>query len=378
MDNQIKNYDLYWMEQAIELAKNSIFITKPNPSVGCIIVNNLGICIGKGSTQQVGGLHAEVLAINDAIQNKYSIEGSTIFVTLEPCCHYGRTPPCIDQIIKHKPKRIVIALLDPNPKINGKSIELLKQSGIHVELGLCFREALELNLGFVSRMVRNKPWIWSKIAISMDGFCSLNNGTSKWITGIEARQDSHYWRAKSSAIMTGIGTIIKDDPLLNVRINKNVKQPIKIILDSNLSISEKARVFDGNLVIIFTAKYNKEKIKQLSDLNASILYMPNIYGNGIDFSEMFSWLNKNQINDIHVESGPKLNSFLLSNQMLDEIILYIAPKFFGKGINLFQYFKSNSLNNEYFNFIENVQIGSDIRLRMRSKKSYDNVFKYFN
>lgn len=378
MINKSNDIDIYWMKQAIELANVVLFDTLPNPRVGCIIINN-GFCIGKGATQPVGGLHAEILAVNDALTNGQSLLNSTIYVTLEPCCHYGFTPPCVDTLIKYKPKRIVIALLDPNPKVNGKSVKILRNAGIYVDIGVCFLEALNINIGFVSNHLRKRPWVWSKIAMSMDGFCALKNGQSKWITGVESRSDGHQWRARSSAVMTGIGTIISDNPILNTRYKTNtLRQPIKVVLDSNMSIPENSLIFDGCQVIIFTSKIDKEKIKKLADKNVSVICLPDIHGKQVDLNKMFDWLHIHNYHEIHLESGSILNSALLCCGMIDDIILYIAPKFFGSGINIFNMLKIDSLSNaEKFSFLDMVSIGSDIRIRLRSNESWNQIYKLF-
>ena len=236
------------MAQALSLAESVLYMTDPNPRVGCVIVRD-GQVLGQGATQVVGGPHAEVMAIRDAYEKGYAqaLAGATFYVTLEPCSHYGRTPPCVDALIKERPSRVVIAMSDPNPLVAGRGVTKLREAGIEVVLNVLADEALALNPGFVSRMAQQRPWVWSKIACSLDGQIALSNGQSQWITGAQARADGHHWRARSSVVLTGLGTVSYDNPSLNVRYIKTSRQPIRAVIDSQFAIARIAPCLMVNL-----------------------------------------------------------------------------------------------------------------------------------
>ncbi|MBW0454664.1 MAG: bifunctional diaminohydroxyphosphoribosylaminopyrimidine deaminase/5-amino-6-(5-phosphoribosylamino)uracil reductase RibD [Candidatus Kinetoplastibacterium crithidii] len=358
--------DEFWMSQALDLARSSICVAWPNPSVGCIIVKN-NFCIGRGSTQSFGGSHAEVCALHDAMSKQYILEGSTIYVTLEPCCHYGKTPPCVDALLKAKPKSVVIAVLDPNPVVNGKSIKILESAGIKVKIGICAEEAIWLNIGFFSRIITCLPWVRSKIASSLDGRSSLYNKSSQWITSESSREDGHYWRARSGAILTGIGTIINDNPVLTVRHFPVSRNPIKAIIDDEFLIDPNSNIFDGSRVVIFTAINNKEKDKKIIDKNGEIVIVDGIdkHSNRINLSSVMKWFAKNCINEVHVEAGPGLNGKLLRNSLIDEIVLYMAPIVIGDANTFIKMPAIDHLKDAVaFSTLESKLIDNDIRIRL--------------
>ncbi|AGF47149.1 diaminohydroxyphosphoribosylaminopyrimidine deaminase [Candidatus Kinetoplastibacterium desouzaii TCC079E] len=362
------------MGQALDLARDSVCCA-PNPSVGCIIVKDT-YCIGRGSTESYGGNHAEVVAIKDALSKGYVLAGSTIYVTLEPCCHYGKTPPCLKSILDIQPLRVVIAVLDPNPIVSGKSVNQLRLSGIIVDVGVCRDEALWLNIGFFSRMLISRSWVRTKIASSLDGKSSLYNKQSKWITCNNSRKDGHYWRARSGAILTGIGTVIHDNPSLTVRYFPTSKQPIKAIVDDNFVIDPNSNIFDGSRVVIFTAISNKEKENIISDKNGEVVLIDSLNrpDNLMDLNIVMSWFHQNNINEIHVEAGPGLNGRLLITHAIDEFLIYVAPILIGDANSIVKLPIIDNLKESFsFSILESLIIDKDIRLRLYTDSSWDKI-----
>ena len=258
--------DHAYMAQALRLAEQGLYTTSPNPRVGCVIVRD-GQVIGSGWHERAGQPHAEINALNAAGTAALSVQGATVYLTLEPCSHHGRTPPCVEALIKAGVARVVAAMQDPNPLVAGKGFALLQQAGIETQCGLMEAEANALNPGFVSRMTRKRPWVRMKIAASLDGKTALNNGASQWITGEAARRDGHRFRARSCAILTGIGTVLADDPQLGVRHVETTRQPLRVVVDSRLEIPINAKLLRGEGELIFTAT-DSEKIKALRDRGA--------------------------------------------------------------------------------------------------------------
>ena len=256
--------DAVWMAKALEQARSAMYRTSPNPRVGCVLVNPQGQVIGEGATQKAGGPHAEVMALRDAARRGHSVKGATAYVTLEPCAHTGRTGPCCVALSDAGVARVVVALLDPNPRVAGQGVAHLRAHGIAVEVGQGAAQARELNLGFLSRMVRGQPWVRMKAATSLDGVAALANGASQWITSPEARSDGHAWRARACAVLTGVGTVLADDPLLNVRGMATKRQPHLVILDSHLRTPPAARLFGvpGRQVWIYTAHVQQRIVRQ--------------------------------------------------------------------------------------------------------------------
>ncbi|NEN75357.1 bifunctional diaminohydroxyphosphoribosylaminopyrimidine deaminase/5-amino-6-(5-phosphoribosylamino)uracil reductase RibD [Pelistega sp. NLN82] len=368
------------MQQALSLAESVLTLTDPNPRVGCVIVKDDQM-IAQGATQKVGGPHAEVMAIRDAKTKGFteaSLQNTTFYVTLEPCSHYGRTPPCVEAIIQLRPKRVVIATLDPNPLVAGKGIQRLIEAGIEVSYPLMEEEALALNVGFMARMAEGKPWVWSKIACSLDGKIALENGVSQWITEEPARVDGQYWRARSSLVLTGIGTILKDNPLLNVRSFPTERQPIRAVIDGQFLIPEDAALFNGDPVWIFTYQSNPEKVARLQAKNAKVFNVPekNSY---VDLVAIWQIFQTEHINEIHVEAGVGLNSALLRAGLMDELLIYMAPKLIGSGKGSFSLPVLESLDNvPTFEWVEQQQIGNDMRLRLRNSKRWVALLSQIN
>jgi diaminohydroxyphosphoribosylaminopyrimidine deaminase / 5-amino-6-(5-phosphoribosylamino)uracil reductase len=352
--------------RALELAMQGLFITSPNPRVGCVIVKE-GKIIGEGYTQPAGQAHAEVQALNDAARRGNDVRGATVYVTLEPCSHYGRTPPCADALIRAGVARVVAAIPDPNPLVAGKGLDKLKAAGIEVACGVMEDEAIEINIGFLSRMRRAKPWVRMKAAASLDGKTALHNGKSQWITSSAARDDGHWWRARACAILTGIGTVQLDDPQLNVRAVETPRQPQRIVVDSQLQIDPAAKVLAGAGVatLIVAAQGNTEKEAMLRDRGAEVLVLPNAHGK-VDLPTLMTELARRQINELHVEAGFKLNGSLIRENCVDELLLYLAPSLIGDAQGLFNLPVLADLDGKRnLRFHEVRQIGPDLRILAR-------------
>ena len=302
------------MDQALALARNGLYTTMPNPRVGCVLVNK-GLVVGQGWHERTGEAHAEIRALQDA---GTKARGATAYVTLEPCSHMGRTPPCADALIKAGVVHVVVAMQDPNPKVAGAGIARLRAAGITVEVGIGAEEARELNIGFVSRMTRGQPWVRSKVAMSLDGRTALGNGVSQWITGTEARADGHHWRARSCAMLTGAGTVRQDDPALTVRHVKSSRQPLRIVVDNKCEAPLDAQVFaDGNALLV-TVSADAARIQEYE-------------ARRVDFKALLQLLGARGLNEITVETGSRLNGALLEAGVIDEWVFYVAPTLLGEG-----------------------------------------------
>lgn len=314
------------MAQALELAELGLYGTSPNPRVGCVLVAD-GQIVGSGWHRRAGEPHAEVLALCEA-QGK--ARNATAYVTLEPCSHHGRTPPCADALVAAGVARVVVAVQDPNPLVAGEGIARLRTAGIHVESGLMEAAATELNRGFFARMTRGTPWLRSKIAMSLDGRTALANGASKWITGDAARLDVQHWRARSCAVLTGIGTVLADDAQLNVRDVATDRQPLRVVLDSKLRMPLTARMLSDGNVLIYAALRDPEIVAALENAGATVSVMAN--GNGqVDLQAMLRDLAQRGCNEVLLEAGSSLNGALLRAGMVDELLLYVAPQLLGDG-----------------------------------------------
>ena len=368
--------DQQWMREALAQAHQALYLSNPNPRVGCVIVRDSQI-IAKGHTQKVGGPHAEVQALSDLRSQGLGCEGALIYVTLEPCSHTGRTGPCVDAIIAAKPAKVFIAMQDPNPLVMGQGVERLKAAGIEVQCGLLESEAKELNRGFVSRMTRRLPWVRLKIAATLDGKTAVPDGQSQWITGPVARADGHHWRAQACAIVTGVGTVKEDDPLLNVREVATQRQPWKIIVDSKLETPANAKILEnlngaGVIIVsgILDSSEQKQKAKTLRDRGIEVIEMPNAFGK-VDLPKMFAYLAKErEMNEIHVEAGFKLNGSMLREHCVDELLLYYAPFFMGEGIGMANVTPLSNLNlQKDWQMFEKQFLGDDLRLRLINRHS---------
>jgi diaminohydroxyphosphoribosylaminopyrimidine deaminase / 5-amino-6-(5-phosphoribosylamino)uracil reductase len=316
--------DSQWMAQALRLAERGLYTTSPNPRVGCVLVNKNQV-VGEGWHERAGEPHAEVHALRVAGE---LARGATAYVTLEPCSHHGRTPPCADALIAAGVSRVVAAMQDPNPLVAGQGLQKLHAAGIETECGLMEATARELNIGFVSRMARGTPWVRSKIAASLDGRTALANGTSKWITGAAARRDVQHWRARSCAVLTGIGTVLTDDPQLNVREIASGRQPLRAVLDSELRISPGAKILQGGATLIYTASSDAAKQQAIKACGADVITLAGADGK-VNMSAVMQDLARRGINEVLVEAGRNLNGALLKAGLVDELVLYLAPQLLG-------------------------------------------------
>lgn len=365
----------FYMQRALDAARTSLYLTSPNPRVGCVIVLNDSI-IATGATQMAGGAHAEVMALQAAQAAGYlHLDQATVYVTLEPCSHYGRTPPCVEALIKARPKTVVIAMQDPNPQVAGRGIQALKAAGIEVIVGVEQAAAFELNIGFIARMVRGTPWLWLKTASSLDGYTALGSGQSKWITGPEARRDGQHFRARSCVVLTGIGTCLADNPLLNVRDVPTPRQPIRAIVDSHLRISPEAAIFNGDPVWVFTTTHNAELSQQLADKNARVIQMPADRQGRVDLGQLMQWLGQQQINEVHTEAGAILNGALWDAGLVDAMVSYMAPVCLGSGRPLLQMTELTDLAKaRRMDTVDLHPIGADVRLQLRHPERWQALY----
>ena len=352
------------MTLALQWAAKGLYTTSPNPRIGCVIVKD-GRVVGAGVTQAAGHDHAEIQALKDAAAQGHDVRGATAYVTLEPCYHHGRTPPCSDALVRAGLGRVVAAMEDPNPLVAGQGMAKLAAAGIAVSSGLLADAAHELNIGFFSRMRRGLPWVRMKSAASLDGMTALHNGQSQWITGPEARADGHAWRARACAILTGIGTVKADDPQLNVRAVDTPRQPRRIVVDSRLDIDPAARVLAGGGTWIAAAVPNAAKEAALRAAGAEMIMLPNAAGK-VDLAELMRELGRRQINELHVEAGAKLNGSLIREGCVDELLLYVAPTLLGEAQGMFALPALTSLAQQRrLKFHEVRQIGDDLRILAR-------------
>ena len=355
------------MHEALALAEQSIGLTEPNPRVGCVIVAPDGRVLGRGRTQQAGGPHAEVMALRDAAARHDIVHGATAYVTLEPCAHHGRTPPCCDALIEARIGRVVMALVDPFPQVAGQGAARLRAVGIAVEEGLLAKEARELNIGFFSRVQRGRPWLRLKAAVSLDGRTALENGVSQWITGPAARTDGHAFRRRAGAVLTGVGTVMDDDPRLDVRLVETAKQPLRVVVDSRLETPPTAKLLaPPGAVLIYAAQPHAEREAALRAAGAEIAYQPGA-GGKVDLAAMLADLAKRGVNELHVEAGHKLNGSLVREGLVDEFLVYMAPRLLGIGRELAAFGPLTRLEDTLdLRWTSVERIGEDLRLIARA------------
>jgi len=331
-----------FIQQALTQATQSLLLTSPNPRVGCVITSPAGDVLGQGHTQRAGGPHAEIMALHDAAAQGYSVQGATAYVTLEPCSHHGRTGPCCDVLIAAGIRKVVATNTDPNPLVAGQGFARLRAAGVEVEVlpseNPLAQQSRELNIGFFSRMIRKTPWVRMKVAASLDGRTALDNGSSQWITSSAARTDGHAWRARSCAVLTGIGTVLADNPKLDVRLVETPRQPHLVIVDSRLETPLDALVFiAGRACFIYAAVQNDSKKSALEARGATVIYMPGRAPgteSKVDLAAMMLDLGRREINELHVEAGHKLNGSLIREGLVDEFLVYLAPKLIGQGAGM--------------------------------------------
>ena len=371
------------MQLALALAVQALRLTSPNPRVGCVITAADGTVLGQGHTQRAGGPHAEIMALRNAAECGNSVQGATAWVTLEPCAHHGRTGPCCDALAHAGIGRVVSAMTDPNPRVAGLGMARLAAAGVSTETlaptSEVATQARELNIGFMSRMERGLPWVRMKVATSLDGQSALENGQSQWITGPEARSDGHAWRARACAVLTGIGTVLEDDPQLNVRGHNAPRQPHLVVVDSRLDMPLTAKLLDtqgtgdqARQIWIYTATDPKDshladKRAALRARGAELIDMPGS-GGKVNLTAMLRDLARREINELHIEAGHKLNGSLIREGLVDEYLVYLAPQLIGPGQSMANLPALTDLSDAVklsFNAVD--RIGSDLRLLLRSR-----------
>jgi len=358
------------MQDALAQAVQATYLCEPNPRVGCVLIDTQGHMLAQGHTQRAGQAHAEVMALRAAKEAGHDVRGATACVTLEPCSHFGRTPPCCDALIEAGVARVVVAQQDPNPLVAGQGIARLRAAGVQVEVldpgDPAAVATRELNIGFFSRMIRQRPWVRLKVAASLDGSTALHNGASQWITSNAARADGHAWRARASAVLTGIGTVLADRPRLDVRLVDTPRQPHLVIVDSKLQTPPDAPLFiPGRSVLIYAAAPDVAKQAALQARGASIIYRPASQLQ-VDLTAMLADLVQREINELHVEAGPRLNGALLQAGLVDELLVYLAPKLLGPGRGMASITPLSTLADALpLEFSSSTMIGPDLRILAR-------------
>jgi len=364
----------FFIKQSLSIAAKCLQLSAPNPHVGCVITSQNGQLLGQGHTQRTGGPHAEIMAVRDAAANGHSAEGATAYVTLEPCSHQGRTGPCCDALIAAGIKKVVATNTDPNPLVAGQGFARLRAAGVEVQVLAPDHpqaiESRELNIGFFSRMIRKTPWVRMKIAASLDGKTALNNGASQWITSPEARTDGHAWRARACAVLTGIGTVLADNPKLDVRLVDTPRQPHLVVVDSRLETPLDAHLFiAGRALYIYAAVQNDAKKSALEALGATVIYLPGVKPgteSKVDLAAMLRDLASREINELHVEAGQKLNGSLIREGMVDEFVVYLAPKLIGQGCDMASFGPLSELSHAVpLTFKSTDMLGPDLRIVAR-------------
>lgn len=350
------------MARALQLAARGLHTTTPNPRVGCVLMRGDEVA-GEGWHRRAGEPHAEIEALKMAGARA---QGATAYVTLEPCAHYGRTPPCAEALIAAGVARVVAAMQDPNPLVAGRGMSMLREAGIAAEVGLMEIEARELNIGFVSRMTRGRPWLRLKAASTLDGKTALNNGVSQWITGEAARRDGHVWRARACAVLTGIGTVREDDPQLNVRAVPCERQPLRVLVDSRLEVPLRAKLLQDGQCLVAAATDDPEKREALAARGVEVLLLPDARGK-VDLPALLRELGRRGLNEVHAEAGFGLNGSLLREGCVDELLLYVAPMLVGEAAQgLFRLPELASLDGAIRLDLRDVRkIGTDLRILAR-------------
>jgi diaminohydroxyphosphoribosylaminopyrimidine deaminase/5-amino-6-(5-phosphoribosylamino)uracil reductase len=364
--------DQRYMAQALALAERGLYGTTPNPRVGCVLVRD-GAVLAEGWHARAGGPHAEAAAIAEASARGVSLRGATAYVTLEPCNHQGRTPPCARALIEAGVARVVIAMADPNPTASG-GMQALREAGITVECGLLQAEAEALNPGFIARVTRQRPWVRMKIAASLDGRTALVDGRSQWITGAAARQDGHQWRARACAILTGIGTVRDDDPQLNVRDVDTTRQPLRVVIDSRLETPLSARILQGSKTLLLSAIDDPAREAAYAVRGVEVERVPSNAQGKTDLPLVLETLARRGINELHVEAGAKLNGSLLREGCVDELLVYLAPSVIGDtGLGMFALPPLAELAaQQRLQFTDVRQIGDDLRILARVLRASGN------
>ena len=356
------------LQEALALAEGAIGVSDPNPRVGCVIACANGTTLGTGFTQLAGEAHAEVMALRQAKSSGSDLDGATAWVTLEPCAHHGRTPPCCDALIAAGITRVVIASEDPFPLVAGAGIARLRAAGIDVVMaeGEVVDSARELNIGFFSRLIRKRPWVRVKIAASLDGYTALPDGRSQWITGPAARTDGHAWRKRAGAVLTGLGTVIADDPQLNVRLVESQLQPLRVVVDSQLGLPLEAKLLcrPGKTLVVTTIE-DANRRAQLEFRGAEVLVLDSTNGR-VDLPSLLSELARRGINELHTEAGSRLNAALIGEDLVDELLIYLAPTLLGAGRPMAAFGALDGLDDApRFAYRDFALLGEDLRVMAR-------------
>ncbi len=354
------------MQRALDLAQQAMFIPSPNPRVGCVLANPAGEVLGEGHTQAAGQAHAEVMALRDARARGHDPKGATAYVTLEPCAHQGRTGPCCEALTQAGVARVVVAVTDPNPLVSGLGVAHLQAHGTQVDVGLMADEARDNNRGFVNRMTAGRPWVRMKRAALLDGKTALSDGQSQCITGREARADGQAWRARACAVLTGHGTVQDDDPRLDVRAVPTPRQPTLVVVDSRLETPSNAQLWaPERSVWIYGAQEIASEKTRLEALGADVRCLPNASGK-VDLAALIDDLGRREVNELHIEAGHKLNGSLLQAGLVDELLIYLAPKMLGQGRGMAQFGPLSSLDQALgFQWVSCERVGADLRLLAR-------------
>lgn len=359
------------MADALRLARQGLFTTSPNPRVGCVIVKNNQL-VGQGAHLKAGEPHAEVYALREAGSQAH---GADVYVTLEPCSHHGKTPPCVEAVLAARPKRVIIAMQDPNPLVAGRGIKALQQAGVEVIAGVMEQEAKLLNPGFISRMISGIPYVRCKVAASLDGRTALANGKSQWITGEAARLDVQHWRAQSCAIVTGIGTVLADNPNMTVRLPGVIRHPLRVIVDSHLQTPLNSNMLAQDTLqhsplLIAHADTEPAREKALSAAGAELVHLPRIDGK-VDLSALMQLLAQRGVNEVLLEAGQGLNGGFLQSGLIDEFIFYYAPKIMGDAARaMFAIPELVSMQQvNHLKILDVRQFGQDLRLRLSLKQN---------
>ncbi len=373
--------DLRHLRYALAIARGAIGLSDPNPRVGCVLVAADGrSVIGHGHTQEVGGPHAEAMALQVARsgpQTAQALRGATAYVTLEPCAHHGRTPPCAGALAQAGIARVVVIGIDPNPLVAGQGMAMLRSAGVEIcvlpagedATGRLHAEARDLNIGFFSRMLRQRPWVRMKIATSIDGRTALSNGKSQWITSEAARHDGHAWRKRAGAVLTGVGTVREDDPRLDVRFVPTARQPLRVVVDSRLETPPSARLLDAPGVLFYAALPDPQRREALEARGVEVAVAAGAQAK-VDLPAMLADLAAREVNELHIEAGHKLNGSLLREDLVDELLIYIAPTMLGAGREMAAFGPLTSLADGLgFEFTDLQRIGPDLRIVARRNRA---------
>lgn len=363
--------DRLMMARALDLAKKARFICPPNPAVGCVLVSAAGDIIGTGYTQRAGDAHAEIMALRDAAERGHDTQGATAYVTLEPCAHHGRTGPCCEALVAAGVCRVLAAATDPNPLVAGRGFAFLRKAGVQVDMAdeESLRASRALNIGFFRRMERGWPWVRLKTAASLDGRTALPGGKSQWITGEAARLDVHNWRARACAVLTGSGTVLADDPLLNARLDGLPRQPLLVICDSQLRTPLHAQLWsiEERRVLIAHAQRNEAREAALRERGAELLHLPAAgedSGKNVDLPALLRALAARECNEIHLEAGARLSGAFLAADLVDELLLYQAPVLLGEGRPIAALGPLSSISQgTRLRWRQRKDVGEDVRLR---------------